>query len=42
MTTQVLIRVDVLTTTGQAIRRIHAAGGHHHPSVISMVAPFAF
>jgi lipopolysaccharide export system permease protein len=41
MTTQVLIRVDVLTTTGQAIGAFMLLAATIIPSVISIVAPFA-
>ncbi|MDZ7603536.1 MAG: LptF/LptG family permease [Hoeflea sp.] len=41
MTTQVLIRVDVLTTTGQAIGAFLLLAATLIPSVLSIVAPFA-
>lgn len=41
MTTQVLIRVDVLTTTGQAIGAFLLLAATLVPSVLSIVAPFA-
>tara|TARA_R110002020_G_scaffold18931_26_gene65523 strand:- start:1032 stop:2231 length:1200 start_codon:yes stop_codon:yes gene_type:complete len=41
MTTQVLIRVDVLTTTGQAFGAFMALAATLIPSVLSIVAPFA-
>ncbi|WP_417425958.1 LptF/LptG family permease [Hoeflea sp.] len=41
MTTQVLIRVDVLTTTGQAFGAFMMLAGTLVPSVVSIVAPFA-
>ncbi|KJS20427.1 MAG: hypothetical protein VR78_01475 [Hoeflea sp. BRH_c9] len=41
MTTQVLIRVDVLTTTGQAISAFLLLAATLVPSVLSIVAPFA-
>ncbi|WP_052161461.1 LptF/LptG family permease [Hoeflea sp. BAL378] len=41
MTTQVLIRVDVLTTTGQALGAFLALAATLIPSVLSIVAPFA-
>lgn len=41
MTTQVLIRVDVLTTTGQAFGAFMLLAATIIPSVISVVAPFA-
>ncbi|MCY0146409.1 LptF/LptG family permease [Hoeflea sp. G2-23] len=41
MTTQVLIRVDVLTTTGQAFGAFMMLAATIIPSVISIVAPFA-
>lgn len=41
MTTQVLIRVDVLTTTGQAFGAFMLLAATLIPSVLSIVAPFA-
>lgn len=41
MTTQVLIRVDVLTTTGQAFGAFMMLAATLIPSVLSIVAPFA-
>ncbi|MDF1607220.1 LptF/LptG family permease [Hoeflea sp. YIM 152468] len=41
MTTQVLIRIDVLTTTGQALGAFLMLAATLIPSVLSMVAPFA-
>jgi len=41
MTTQVLIRVDVLTTTGQAMGAFLMLAATLIPSVLSIVAPFA-
>lgn len=41
MTTQVLIRVDVLTTTGQAFGAFMLLAATVIPSVLSVVAPFA-
>ncbi|MCY0094501.1 LptF/LptG family permease [Hoeflea ulvae] len=41
MTTQVLIRVDVLTTTGQALSAFLLLAATLIPSVLSIVAPFA-
>ncbi|MBC7279902.1 LptF/LptG family permease [Hoeflea sp.] len=41
MTTQVLIRVDVLTTTGQAFGAFLLLAATLIPSVLSIVAPFA-
>lgn len=41
MTTQVLIRIDVLTTTGQAIGAFLMLAATLIPSVLSIVAPFA-
>jgi len=41
MTTQVLIRVDVLTTTGQALSAFLMLAATLIPSVLSIVAPFA-
>lgn len=41
MTTQVLIRVDVLTTTGQALTAFVLLAATLIPSVLAVVAPFA-
>ncbi|AKI01150.1 putative permease [Hoeflea sp. IMCC20628] len=41
MTTQVLVRVDVLTTTGQALSAFLLLAATLIPSVLSIVAPFA-